>query len=164
MWKVFHIRGVQKKAVQRIKQEGDTAQAHLTSGNHYRNQGMSEHEIAVNIKAIECDPGLAEHHHNLGTAYRDRGMYQEAIAEYVKAIEISTSQTYDSLGSIYYRIAWYGKAISAFEKALEIDPHNQRSRKNLDICNELQRRYRDTIADHGKAIQIAPGFEMVMTK
>ena len=77
-------------------------------------------------------------HYNLGILAQRDGRADEAAREFQAAAraDSGSAQPHDALGSLYYRQGDLRRARDEFDRALAIDPHDETSRKALELLNK----------------------------
>ena len=93
--------------------------------------------------AIAKEPKIAIAHYHLGIALAREGKAKEAIEQFetfLNKVPKSAAAHYH-LGINYYNKGDVEKAIANFKAAVEIDPSDERSKKNLEMIEELRSKF-----------------------
>lgn len=89
---------------------------------------------------------------NLGNVYLEQGEFEKAEKSYQSALYTQVSRMYslNNLGAIYQKTGRIDEAIVMFKKALEANPDYDIARKNLEVVENLNKKYACIKERYGK--------------
>ena len=116
----------------------------MRQGNkQYRSGDFANAEVSYR-KALEKNDRNAQALYNLGNALMAQNKDSAAIMEYDKATKVETndlrkSKAYHNVGFICQRHRMFGEAIEAYKQSLRLNPHDDETRYNLELCKRQQK-------------------------
>lgn len=95
-------------------------------------------------KALEKNDRNAQALYNLGNALMAQNKDSAAVVEFEKATKVETnerrkSMAYHNIGVVCQRHQMFGEAIEAYKQSLRINPHDDETRYNLELCKRQQK-------------------------
>jgi len=89
---------------------------------------------------------------NLGNVYLEGGKFEEAENAYKDALYTQVSRMYslNNLGAIYQKTGRLDESLDAFKQALEASPGYEIAKKNLEIVENLKKKYAYVEKRYGK--------------
>ena len=121
-----------------------TDRQYVTSGNKlFRNGQFDQAEVAYR-KAIEKNPCNPQAHYNLGNALMAQKKDSAAVQSLQKSTELETSKirkamAFHNMGVVCQQHKMYGEAIEAYKSALRLNPKDDATRYNLELCKRQQK-------------------------
>ena len=121
-----------------------TDRQYVTSGNKlFRNGQFDQAEVAYR-KAIEKKPRNPQAHYNLGNALMAQKKDSAAVQSLQKSTELETSKirkamAFHNIGVVCQQHKMYGEAIEAYKSALRLNPKDDATRYNLELCKRQQK-------------------------
>ena len=121
-----------------------TDRQYVTSGNKlFRNGQFDQAEVAYR-KAIEKNPRNPQAHYNLGNALMAQKKDSAAVQSLQKSTELETSKirkamAFHNMGVVCQQHKMYGEAIEAYKSALRLNPKDDATRYNLELCKRQQK-------------------------
>lgn len=121
-----------------------TDRQYVTSGNKlFRNGQFDQAEVAYR-KAIEKNPRNPQAHYNLGNALMAQKKDSAAVQSLQKSTELETSKirkamAFHNMGVVCQQHKMYGEAIEAYKSALRLNPKDDSTRYNLELCKRQQK-------------------------
>ena len=121
-----------------------TDRQYVTSGNKlFRNGQFDQAEVAYR-KAIEKIPRNPQAHYNLGNALMAQKKDSAAVQSLQKSTELETSKirkamAFHNIGVVCQQHKMYGEAIEAYKSALRLNPKDDATRYNLELCKRQQK-------------------------
>ena len=121
-----------------------TDRQYVTSGNKlFRNGQFDQAEVAYR-KAIEKNPRNPQAHYNLGNALMAQKKDSAAVQSLQKSTELETSKirkamAFHNIGVVCQQHKMYGEAIEAYKSALRLNPKDDATRYNLELCKRQQK-------------------------
>ena len=121
-----------------------TDRQYVTSGNKlFRNGQFDQAEVAYR-KAIEKNPRNPQAHYNLGNALMAQKKDSAAVQSLQKSTELETSKirkamAFHNMGGVCQQHKMYGEAIEAYKSALRLNPKDDATRYNLELCKRQQK-------------------------
>ena len=121
-----------------------TDRQYVTSGNKlFRNGQFDQAEVAYR-KAIEKNPRNPQAHYNLGNALMAQKKDSAAVQSLQKSTELETSKirkamAFHNIGVVCQQHKMYGEAIEAYKSALRLNPKDDTTRYNLELCKRQQK-------------------------
>ena len=107
----------------------DLAYVYNNLGYSYLLQGKLDEAIHAFKKAVDLDGENTKYHNNLGLAYTKKGLYVLALTEFEMAGD--EAKAHSNIARIYHRRGRYDEAEIHLAKALKLDPHTDKSWKEL---------------------------------
>lgn len=117
---------------------------YITQGNKlFRNGQFDKAEVAYR-KAIEKNPRNPQAHYNLGNSLMAQKKDSAAVQSFQKSTELETSKirkamAYHNMGVVCQQHKMYGEAIEAYKNSLRLNPKDDATRYNLELCKRQQR-------------------------
>ena len=143
--------GVRKKAAASVilllvamSVSAQTDRQYIRQGNkQYRASDFPNAEVSYR-KALEKNDRNPQALYNLGNALLFQNKDSAAVAEYEKAAKAETnelrkSKAYHNMGVVCQRHQMFGEAIEAYKQSLRLNPHDDETRYNLELCKRLQK-------------------------
>ena len=121
-----------------------TDRQYVTSGNKlFRNGQFDQAEVAYR-KAIDKNPRNPQAHYNLGNALMAQKKDSAAVQSLQKSTELETSKirkamAFHNMGVVCQQHKMYGEAIEAYKSALRLNPKDDATRYNLELCKRQQK-------------------------
>ena len=109
----------------------------------FRSEQYDQAEVAYR-KAIEKNQRNPQAHYNLGNSLMAQKKDSAAVQSLQKATELETSKirkamAYHNMGVICQQHKMYGEAIEAYKSALRLNPKDDATRYNLELCKRQQK-------------------------
>ena len=143
--------GARKKAVATVvllmvamSVSAQTDRLYVRQGNkQYRSGDYANAEVSYR-KALEKNDRNAQALYNLGNALMAQNKDSAAIMEFDKATKVESndlrkSKAFHNVGFICQRHRMYGEAIEAYKQSLRLNPHDDETRYNLELCKRQQK-------------------------
>ncbi|OYP66709.1 VWA domain-containing protein [Prevotella sp. P2-180] len=117
---------------------------YITQGNKlFRNGQFDKAEVAYR-KAIEKNPRNPQAHYNLGNSLMAQKKDSAAVQSFQKSTELETSKirkamAFHNMGVVCQQHKMYGEAIEAYKNSLRLNPKDDATRYNLELCKRQQR-------------------------
>jgi len=117
---------------------------YVRQGNkQFRSGDFPNAEVSYR-KALEANDRNAQALYNLGNALMAQGKDSAAVVEYEKAAKVESnefrkSKAYHNMGVICQRHRMFGEAIEAYKQSLRLNPHDDETRYNLELCKRQQK-------------------------
>ena len=121
-----------------------TDRQYIRQGNkQYRAGNFANAEVSYR-KAIEKNNRNPQAPYNLGNALLFQNKDSAAVAEFEKAAKAETnplrkSKAYHNMGVVCQRHQMFGEAIEAYKHSLRLNPHDDETRYNLELCKRQQK-------------------------
>ena len=121
-----------------------TDRLYVRQGNkQYRSGDYANAEVSYR-KALEKNDRNAQALYNLGNALMAQNKDSAAIMEFDKATKVESndlrkSKAFHNVGFICQRHRMYGEAIEAYKQSLRLNPHDDETRYNLELCKRQQK-------------------------
>ena len=121
-----------------------TDRQYLRQGNKlFRGGDPANAEVSYR-KALEKNDRNPQAHYNLGAALLAQNKDSAAVAEFEKASKMETdpllkSQSFHNMGVICQKHQMFGEAIEAYKQSLRLNPHDDETRYNLQLCKHQQK-------------------------
>ena len=121
-----------------------TDRQYIRQGNkQYRASDFPNAEVSYR-KALEKNDRNPQALYNLGNALLFQNKDSAAVAEYEKAAKAETnelrkSKAYHNMGVVCQRHQMFGEAIEAYKQSLRLNPHDDETRYNLELCKRMQK-------------------------
>jgi len=125
-----------------------TDRQYLRQGNKlYRAGDFDNAEVAYR-KALEKNDRNPQAHYNLGNALLAQHKDSAAIAAFQQASKIETdpllkSQAFHNIGVVCQQHKMFGEAIDAYKQSLRLNPHDDETRYNLQLCKHQLKNQQD---------------------
>ena len=122
-----------------------TDRQYIRNGNKVFRSGQFDQSEVAYRKAIEKNPRNPQAHYNLGNSLMAQKKDSAAIQSLQKATEIETSKirkamAFHNIGVICQQHKMYGEAIEAYKNALRLNPKDDATRYNLELCKRQQKK------------------------
>ena len=113
----------------------DDAEAHMSLGNAFINQGKYEDAATQYEKAIMLKPDYADAYNSLANILKRTGRLDAAVAKYTHAIALKPdyAAAYSNLGSALREQGKFDDAIIRYEQAIALKPGSAQIHFNLGI-------------------------------
>lgn len=121
---------------------------HIREGNRvYRSGDAAKAEVAYR-KALSKNPSNPQALYNLGCALMQQQKDSAAIEQFEKASKAEKSKyrksmSYHNIGVICQRHQMYSEAIEAYKNSLRLNPSDNETRYNLELCKRQQKNNKD---------------------
>ena len=121
-----------------------TDRQYVRQGNkQYRAGNFADAEVSYR-KALEKNDRNPQALYNLGNALLFQNKDSAAVAEFEKSTKAETnelrkSKAYHNMGVVCQRHQMFGEAIEAYKQSLRLNPHDDETRYNLELCKRLQK-------------------------
>ena len=117
---------------------------YITQGNKLFRSGQFDKAEVAYIKAIEKNPRNPQAHYNLGNSLMAQKKDSAAVQSFQKSTELETSKirkamAYHNMGVVCQQHKMYGEAIEAYKNSLRLNPKDDATRYNLELCKRQQR-------------------------
>jgi Ca-activated chloride channel family protein len=126
-----------------------TDRMYIRQGNkQFRAGNFSDAEVSYR-KALEKNDRNPQAHYNLGNSLLKQNKDSAAVAEFETASKIETdplmkSQSFHNMGVICQKHEMFGEAIEAYKQSLRLNPHDDETRYNLQLCkHQLKKQQQD---------------------
>lgn len=122
-----------------------TDRQYIRQGNkQFRNGNYAEAEVAYR-KSVEKNPRNAQAVFNLGNALLAQKKDSAAVEQFEQAAKIETNpqrkaMAYHNMGVVCQSHQMYGEAVEAYKEALRLQPKDDETRYNLELCKRQQKR------------------------
>ena len=116
-----------------------TDRMYIRQGNKlFRSGDYANAEVSYR-KALEKNDRNPQAHYNLGNSLLAQNKDSAAVTEFEKASKIETdpllkSQSFHNMGVICQKHEMFGEAIEAYKQSLRLNPHDDETRYNLQLC------------------------------
>ena len=121
-----------------------TDRQYVQQGNkQFRAGDYANAEVSYR-KALEKNDRNPQALYNLGNALMAQNKDSAAVAEFEKSAKVETnglrkSMAYHNMGVICQRHQMFGEAIDAYKQSLRLNPHDDETRYNLELCKRQQK-------------------------
>ena len=121
-----------------------TDRQYVRQGNKlFRNGDFPNAEVSYR-KALEKNDRNPQALYNLGNSLLAQNKDSAAVVEFEKAAKVETndlrkSMAYHNMGVICQRHQMFGEAIEAYKQSLRLNPHDDETRYNLELCKRQQK-------------------------
>ena len=117
---------------------------YITQGNKLFRSGQFDKAEVAYRKAIEKNPRNPQAHYNLGNSLMAQKKDSAAVQSFQKSTELETSKirkamAFHNMGVICQQHKMYGEAIEAYKNSLRLNPKDDATRYNLELCKRQQR-------------------------
>ena len=126
-----------------------TDRQYIRQGNKlYRSGDFDKAEVSYR-KALEKNVRNPQAHYNLGNTLLAQHKDSAAIEQFQEAAKIETdpllkSQSFHNIGVICQQHKMFGEAIDAYKQSLRLNPHDDETRYNLQLCkHQLKKQQQD---------------------
>ena len=121
-----------------------TDRQYVHQGNKQFHTGDYANAEVSYRKALEKNDRNPQALYNLGNALMAQNKDSAAVAEFEKAAKVETnglrkSMAYHNMGVICQRHQMFGDAIEAYKQSLRLNPHDDETRYNLELCKRQQK-------------------------
>ena len=143
--------GAKKKAVATtllmlvsLSMSAQTDRQLVQQGNkHFRAGDFPNAEVSYR-KALEKNDRNPQALYNLGNSLLAQNKDSAAVVEFEKAAkaesnELRKSMAYHNMGVVCQRHQMFGEAIEAYKQSLRLNPHDDETRYNLELCKRQQK-------------------------
>ena len=121
-----------------------TDRQYVQQGNkQFRAGDYANAEVSYR-KALEKNDRNSQALYNLGNALMAQNKDSAAVVEYEKSAKVESnslrkSMAYHNMGVICQRHQMFGEAIEAYKQSLRLNPHDDETRYNLELCKRQQK-------------------------
>ena len=141
-----------------LSTSAQTDRQYIRQGNKFFRSGDFANAEVSYRKALEKNDRNPQAHYNLGNALLSQNKDSAAVAEFEKASKIETdpllkSQSFHNMGVICQRHEMFGEAIEAYKQSLRLNPHDDETRYNLQLCKHQQKNQKQDKQDQQKQDQ-----------
>ena len=117
---------------------------YITQGNKLFRSGQFDKAEVAYRKAIEKNPRNPQAHYNLGNSLMAQKKDSAAVQSFQKSTELETSKirkamAFHNMGVVCQQHKMYGEAIEAYKNSLRLNPKDDATRYNLELCKRQQR-------------------------
>ena len=117
---------------------------YITQGNKLFRSGQFDKAEVAYRKAIEKNPRNPQAHYNLGNSLMAQKKDSAAVQSIQKSTELETSKirkamAFHNMGVVCQQHKMYGEAIEAYKNSLRLNPKDDATRYNLELCKRQQR-------------------------
>ena len=121
---------------------------YITQGNKLFRSGQFDKAEVAYRKAIEKNPRNPQAHYNLGNSLMAQKKDTAAVQSFQKSTELETSKirkamAFHNMGVVCQQHKMYGEAIEAYKSSLRLNPKDDATRYNLELCKRQQRNQKD---------------------
>lgn len=116
----------------------------VRKGNkQFRGSDFPNSEVSYR-KALEKNNRNPQALYNLGNALMAQNKDSAAVEQYQQAAQaeknpLRKSRAYHNIGFVCQRHQMYGEAIEAYKQSLRLNPDDDETRYNLELCKKLQK-------------------------
>ena len=127
-----------------MSMSAQTDRHYVRQGNkQFRGVDYANAEVSYR-KALEKNDRNPQARYNLGNSLLAQNKDSAAVTEFEKAAKAESnplrkSQAYHNLGVICQRHQMFGEAIEAYKNSLRLNPHDDETRYNLELCKRQQK-------------------------
>ena len=128
-----------------MNMSAQTDRLYIRQGNkQFRAADYANAEVSYR-KALEKNDRNPQALYNLGNALLAQNKDSAAVAEFEKATKVETnelrkSKSFHNMGVICQRHEMYGEAIEAYKQSLRLNPSDDETRYNLELCKRQQKK------------------------
>ena len=121
-----------------------TDRQYVQQGNkQFRAGNYADAEVSYR-KALEKNDRNSQALYNLGNALMAQNKDSAAVVEFEKSAKVESnglrkSMAYHNMGVICQRHQMFGEAIEAYKQSLRLNPHDDETRYNLELCKRQQK-------------------------
>ena len=117
---------------------------YIVQGNKLFREGQFDQAEVAYRKAIEKNPRNPQAHYNLGNSLMAQKKDSAAVQSFQKSTELETSKirkamAFHNMGVVCQQHKMYGEAIEAYKNSLRLNPKDDATRYNLELCKHQQR-------------------------
>lgn len=117
---------------------------YIVQGNKLFREGQFDQAEVAYRKAIEKNPRNPQAHYNLGNSLMAQKKDSAAVQSFQKSTELETSKirkamAFHNMGVVCQQHKMYGEAIEAYKNSLRLNPKDDTTRYNLELCKRQQR-------------------------
>ena len=117
---------------------------YITQGNKLFRSGQFDKAEVAYRKAKEKNPRNPQAHYNLGNSLMAQKKDSAAVQSFQKSTELETSKirkamAFHNMGVVCQQHKMYGEAIEAYKSSLRLNPKDDATRYNLELCKRQQR-------------------------
>ncbi|MDP9127291.1 MAG: tetratricopeptide repeat-containing glycosyltransferase family protein [Pseudomonadota bacterium] len=136
------------------------ADAHALLGVICGLKNNHDEAIALNMRALEIDPGSALLWFHLGTVLMNAKQLSEAVTAFRQAIALqpTMAQAHYNLGNALRADGQWGDAIEAYREAILHNIHYAEAYNNLALTLAHEKRLDEALLEARKAVAIAPDY------
>lgn len=122
-----------------------TDRQYVRQGNKLFRAGDYPNAEVAYRKALEKNDRNPQALFNLGNSLLAQNKDSAAVTEFEKATKVEQndlrkSMAYHNMGVICQRHKMYGEAIDAYKQSLRLNPHDDETRYNLELCKRQQKK------------------------
>jgi tetratricopeptide (TPR) repeat protein len=124
------------------------------------NNGRLEEAVALYVRILGFDDGIAGVHSNLAVALQSLGNFRDAAKHYERALELEPDSTLalDNYGTLLQKRGEHAAAVPYHERAIALDPNLPRAHHNLGNAFLILRRPDAAIVPLRRALDLQPRF------
>ena len=128
-----------------MNMSAQTDRLYIRQGNkQFRAADYANAEVSYR-KALEKNDRNPQALYNLGNALLAQNKDSAAVAEFEKATKVETnelrkSKSFHNMGVICQRHEMYAEAIEAYKQSLRLNPSDDETRYNLELCKRQQKK------------------------
>lgn len=125
----------------------------IRQGNRlFRSGKYADAEVAYR-KSVEKNPRNPQAVFNLGNALLAQKKDSAAVQQFEQAAKLETNpqrkaMSYHNMGVVCQNHQMYGEAIEAYKEALRLQPSDNETRYNLELCKRQQKKQNDKNKDN----------------
>jgi len=121
-----------------------TDRQYVRQGNKQFRAGDFPNAEVSYRKSLEKNDRNAQALYNLGNSLMAQNKDSAAVVEFEKAAKVESnelrkSMAYHNMGVICQRHQMYSEAIEAYKQSLRLNPHDDETRYNLELCKRQQK-------------------------
>lgn len=131
-----------------VSVDAQTDRQHIRNGNGlYRSGKYADAEVAYR-KAIEKNSRNPQAVYNLGNALLAQGKDSAAVRQFEEAAKLETNsyrkaKSYHNIGVLCQSRKLFAEAIEAYKDALRLNPNDDETRYNLELCKRQLKNQKD---------------------
>lgn len=120
----------------------------IRQGNKQFRKGNTEEAEVAYRKALEKNPRNPQANYNLGSALFVQRKDSAAVQQLENAAKLEMppmrkAEVYHNIGVVCQSHQMFGEAIEAYKAALRLNPDNDKTRYNLELCKRQQQQGKD---------------------
>jgi Ca-activated chloride channel family protein len=131
-----------------LSSQAQTDRQYVRQGNKFYRAGDFANAEVSYRKALEKNNRNTQAMFNLGNSLLAQNKDSAAVEQLQKAAQAETnplrkSKSYHNMGYVCQRHQMYGEAIEAYKQSLRLNPADDETRYNLELCKRQQKKQQD---------------------
>ena len=131
-----------------LSASAQTDRQYVRQGNKLFKAGDYANAEVCYRKALEKNDRNPQALYNLGNALLAQNKDSAAVVEFEKSTKVETNDfrkamAFHNMGVICQRHQMFGDAIEAYKQSLRLNPHDDESRYNLELCKRQQKQQKN---------------------